>query len=453
MAKRWLLLIAVIALASWVGKFVVYNFVGTALAAYGRDEMSREAAVAYAPAKAEVYAALARYRLFRAEPGRAAAAVEDLRKAVAASPRDYRYWLALGRAYESGGEPERAEASLQRATELAPGYFEPRWALANSRLRAGRVEPALADFRLALALSGGSAPKPDYATVINAYAAVAEATGGGPEALERAAPTDAVSRAYLAGHLAERGARDAALDLWRRLPADDPESYRSLAFQLLHVTQTEGRFEDEREVWRRLLDLEGIAADAAEGGGNLITNPGFERAPLGDRYPLLDSPPTGFDWVVQPHPEVRARRDGSITRGGAAALRLTFAVPMRTIFQEVSQLVAVEPSRRYRLSFWAKTARLPEAAPFVELRDARRPDALSLRAPVPSGTTGWGEVILYFTTPPETRALRLVVRSPQLMEVNSTNVGEVWLDDFRLEQALDQRAEAKGDVPGGATWP
>jgi hypothetical protein len=216
------------------------------------------------------------------------------------------------------------------------------------------------------------------------------------------------------------------------LPERDLLTYRSLIFQLLHVGQTAGRFDDEREVWRRLESLEGLAESG--NNRNLITNHGLERAPMSERYRLLADPPTGFDWVIRPHREVRARRDNASSHSGAYALHLTFAAPMRSEFREVTQLIAVEPLTAYRLSYFVKTERLP-AAPFIELVDAARPELFALRSIVPGGTNDWREVTLNFTTPPGTRGLRLAICSPVLMEFNSANVGELWFDDFKLEKA------------------
>ncbi len=431
---RWLPLIAALALALLVGRWVISDFVGTALVAYGDSEESWEAAISFAPAKAEVLAARGRYLLYRVWPVRVAEAIGDLQRAVQASPRDYRFWLELGRAYESSGELLRAELALRRATELAPRHFEPRWVLANFRLRAGQPDQTLADFKAAIVLSGGSSLKPDRDVVFNVYQALARAVGKHLETLRRVTPDDSVSQTYLAAYLADHLSLDAALDLWQRLSSEDPDSYRSLCFQLLTLTQAAGRFQEGREVWRRFVALEGEAAPESEEENNLITNPGFERAPLSERYIWLAAPPLGFDWVMRPHAEVRARRSTSHPHTGAYALHLTFATPMRSEFQEITQLIAVEPSQAYRLSYFVKTERLPATAPYVELTDARQPGLFALRSTVPSGTTDWREMRLEFTLPPSTRGLRLAIRSPQLLELSLTHPGELWFDDFRLER-------------------
>lgn len=435
MPLRLILFLGVFIAAVLAGRAVLNDFIGQALIEYGDSEATREAAVAFAPGNPEVLSARGRYLLNRAEPARPAQAVADLERAVAISPRDYRYHVELSRAYEMNGDTAHAEQSLQRAVELAPRYFETRWALANLRLRAGKSDEALADFRAALELSGGFAYPPHQDAVLSAYSAITQALGPNLEALRKITPADTLAQTFLAGFLASTQGQagiDAALDLWRHLPQDNAHAWRRLTFQLLAYTQNANRFADERELWQSLLRHEGIESVS---DGNLMTNPGFEQQPVSERYQNYGAD-AGFDWVfAAPHPQVRARRDSTVARSGAQSLHLTFNSVMRAEFQHVSQMIAVEPARSYRLSFFVRTERMPENGPFVELTDAAQPGLFVLRAVVPGGSSDWREVGLAFTTLPGTHALRLVIRCPLLTEFSGTSVGQLWLDDFRLEEA------------------
>ncbi len=436
MPLRLILFIVVLLAAILTGRVVIRDFVGQALIAYGESAETRAAAVRYAPHNAEVLAARGRYLLYRAEPVQPAQAVAELQRAVAASPRDYRFHLELGRADEISGELTPAEQALQRAVELSPRYFESRWALANLRLRAGKNELAVDDFRAALALSGGFGLPPNAAAAASAYSTLTQALGPNLEVLKKITPADALSQTYLAEFLAGQQGQaglDAALDLWRRLPPGDAHAWRRLTFLLLAYTEGRSRFGDESELWRSLLRREGLDGALTE-SGNLMTNGGFEQVPVSAQFQRYDGAQAGFDWVfAAPHPQVRARRDDAVAHSGAQSLHLTFNAPMRAEFQGVSQLIAVEPSRQYRLTFQVRTERLPTGGPFIELRDAAQPALFALRAAVPDGTNDWRQVTLSFTTPATTRALRLIVCSPQLTEVSASSPGELWLDDCRLE--------------------
>jgi tetratricopeptide (TPR) repeat protein len=431
MLKRLPLLIAVIALAVWVGDFIVKNFLAASLIAYGEDGASRDRAVAYAPSNPLVVAARGKYLLYRAEPPREEEAIAELQRATLLAPRDYRFWLELGRAYENTGKTDLAEKALRRSVELAPRYFETRWAFANFLLRAGKTDVALDELRVAVELSGGIAPFPNHAATMNALNTVAGVLGNDFDALRGIVPADSVSQIYLAEFLANHDALDQALEIWRRSSADEHGHYRRLLFQLLPVTQSKGRFAEMREIWQSLMALEG--GDLDDSAGNLMINSGFELPPLSDKYPTLASPPTGFDWTVRHHPEVAARRDRLERHAGSYSLRLSFNSAMSSEFENVSQLILVEPAQTYRLSYFVKSKQIPsQEPPYVEIADAMDPASFNLRSPAPSGTTEWVEQSLVFSAPENTRAVRLTIRSPRLGVVDRLRIGEVWFDDFKL---------------------
>lgn len=443
MNKRLPLLIIVLALAGWAGNFIIKNFLAASLVVYGQRDgnqsESLNAAVGYAPANAEVLSARARYWLNQADPPRVAEAVADLRAAVQASPNDYRYWLELGKAYDANDQASDAEAAMLRATELAPRYFEARWALANLRLRAGKSEVSLEDFRQAVILSGslyGNAePPPDRSATLNAYNAIAGALGMNLGALRRITPPDSAAQAYLAEFLSSHDAMDQALEIWRRLPVEDSITYRTLVAQLTRELQAKNRFSEANAVWQKFSLAERFSAANSE--NNLITNGGFELAPLREKYAAEVDLGEGFDWVIRRHPEVRAVRSDLAARSGSFALHLSFNASMSAGFGEISQLIAVEPSQQYRLSYFVKTKNVPASpteTPFIGITDATNPALFNLNSVVPNGTNDWREQTITFSVPETTRGLRLTIHAPQLKTIDGLRIAELWLDDFKLSQ-------------------
>lgn len=438
MPKRLPLLIAVLALAVWAGNFIVKNFIASALIAYGQTGESLDAAARYAPTNAEVLAARARFLLNQADPPRVAEAITDLRQAVQISPNDYRYWLELGKAYDANSQATEAEAAMQRAIALAPRYFEARWALANLRLRTGKAEASLADFREAVALSGSlygkASPPPDRLATLNAYNAISGALGMNLEALRRVTPEHSAAKSYLAEFLSSHDAIDQALEIWRRLPADHLTSYRYLIAQLTRQLQAKNRFGEAREVWMKFSALEGVPTGDAN---NLIANPGFEQMPLREKYATEVDLGEGFDWVIRRHTEVRAIRSNLAAHSGSYVLHLSFNASMSSGFGEVSQLIAVEPLRQYRLSYFVKTKNVSSSlteTPFIGITDAANTALFNLRAVMPSGTNDWSEQAITFSVPESTRGLSLTIHAPQLKMIDNLRIAELWLDDFKLEK-------------------
>src|SRR5207237_8011895 len=97
---------------------------------------------------------------------------------------------------------------------------------------------------------------------------------------------------------------------------------------------------------------------------------------------------------------------------GRRSLRILFSASTQVEFHNVSQLVAVEPSTHYRLTYFVRTEELRSAATLIAMAaDASSPDtALASSAPVPSGTNEWQQVSFEFNTGPKTEAalIRLV---------------------------------------------
>ncbi len=428
MPKRLPLLITVIALAWLNSNFVIKNLIATSLIAYGEGVASRDLAVTYAPHNQTVRAARGKYLLYRADPPQPAEGIAELEGAANASPFDYRYWLELGRAYETNNQTAQAEQAFSRAQSLAPRYFETHWALANFYLRSGRTDQALRTFRQALELSGETINQTDPRAALNAYEAIVQALGVNLNALRQVAPPDVRAQAYLAKYLAENQALDPALETWRTLEPNltaNIQSCRPAIFGLLAATQAAGRFTDARSVWQSFLRAEGRAAELSN--DNLLSNASFEHAPIFEDFPDLAD---GFDWRLRPHAEVQARRDDLLAHSGRCALHLSFAARMKSEFEHVSQLVSAGPQQIYRLCYFVKTSRVSDPAPFIEITDAQQLGLFSIRSALPTGTNDWREQTLVFTTPADTRGLRLTIRAPQTLAVNNA---EVWLDDFRLE--------------------
>jgi cytochrome c-type biogenesis protein CcmH/NrfG len=417
-----ILFLIALALALVSGTFIVKQLLASSLIAFSDEAESRALAVNYAPFNPQVLAAHGKYLLYRAEVSQPAEGLARLESAVKASPFDFRFWLELGRGYESDNQLARAERTYQQAQTLAPRYFETHWALANFYLRNTRTEEALRAFRTALELSGEKVGETDARAALNAYEAVAQGLGMNLGALRQIAPPDARAQAYLAKYLAEHQALDAALEIWRGLPASVQRERQDILPSVLAAAQTSGRFQEARELWRTSALSNGAPDWEVL---NLIYNGGFEREFI--------TSPAGFDWQPTSHTEVLLRRDDAQAHAGRYVWRMTFAAQMKSELNGPAQLLVVEPNKPYRLRFFAKTTKVPDNAPFIELTDAERPQLFAVRAPVPTGTQDWREVVLTFTTPAETRALRLAIRAPQLTEVNTGRIAEVWLDDLSLQ--------------------
>ncbi len=105
-----------------------------------------------------------RYRLGQAyvDAGDPLAAARVLEPAVDGGSTSAALWLVLAQAYVASSRLRPAHRACERVVELAPTDDYARFGLGRALERQGRRAEALAQYRLAFALS----PKPDYAEAL-----------------------------------------------------------------------------------------------------------------------------------------------------------------------------------------------------------------------------------------------------------------------------------------------
>ncbi|HLL73799.1 MAG TPA: tetratricopeptide repeat protein [Pyrinomonadaceae bacterium] len=444
--RRVLLVVPMVVAAAAGVWFAARWCVGHELALWAPEVegMSRASLVAtaarLAPDDPQTHFTLARLGDRSFLPGELPAAVARYERAAALSPNDYRLWVDLGRARSAAGDADGAERALRRATELAPNYPGPRWYLGNLLLREGRTEEAFDQLRRA----GDANPEVFRPQIFNmAWGAF----GGDIRRLGELAGDSVESRSALAEYLIGRERLDDALAVWRGFEgAELTEDQIKVGIRLRDTLAKAKRFHDALAVERVLRP--------ASGPGPLpeierVTNGGFEDTvgPPGQHL---------FEWQVVPAGGAQMNLDAGVPRGGARSLRILFESSGKLEFNNVSQLVAVRPSARYRLEYYFRTEGLKSA---VSLRtvvsDAAAEPAQTLGAsePLPMGATeGWRPVTIEFTTGPRTEAVLIAVMREQCDEAVCPIFGRVWYDNFNLQRIggaagprAGQRADSGGD--------
>lgn len=441
MRPRHFLPIPFFLLALYTGWQVAVGYLAEVLVSMGDGGSTRDLAVEYAPGDPRVLVAKGKYLLFRAETIDSHAGIESLREAVRRSPTDYRYWLELGRGYESTGAMVPASHAFHRAIELAPQYFETHWTLANFQLRQGRIEESLARFRRALQLSevGGGRTNPRAA--LNVYQVLTGRLGLDPALLARVTPEDRLGRIALAQFLLDQGVIDPALTIMRQEAQEDDPPTRSLLLTLLEQTQQESRFGEAREVWHRLRHLLGRPPLVGRSTDEGIENGGFEVAPLAEELPILRQSRLGFDWLLNPHPQVAVRRDDARPLRGARSLSLLFAIPMESPYEHLSLLAATTPGQVHRLRVWVRATQLPAEPPWIEVQNAARPEDLLAEVRLPRQQEEPRELSVDFEVPEAMGAVRLLLRTPAYRTVNSLERAALWIDEVSLRPVIDERRE------------
>ena len=140
-----LLIVLLLAAGVW-SYFVVRWYIGNTLAEYFNPTESNlrvaEMARSLAPNDPLTHWRVAQVEQKSLPLDQQAQSLAEYEKAIALSPNDYRFWMALGTASEQAGDPAKAERALKQAVALAPAYAYPHWYLGNLFLRDGRYDEA-----------------------------------------------------------------------------------------------------------------------------------------------------------------------------------------------------------------------------------------------------------------------------------------------------------------------
>ncbi len=354
---------------------------------------------------------------------RLAIALDELRAATRMSPDDYRVWLALGRGLDRGGQTAEARRAFERAVDLAPQHFDPRWAFGNYLLRAGMRDGSFAQMRLALGNRPSALPLVfDYAW--NVYQ-------GDGRAIAAALDPPREVKAPLVALLVNRGRVDDALALWREMGSRHASDAQRVAEALFNA----GHFSKSYDVWNSVEVVDRPTSDP----NSLIANGGFERRlTLNDKTPFLA-------WQIRPTPGVKVTLDRKEPRAGQQSLRAGFGAQGNAAFAIAAQTVTVKPSTSYLLTFSVRSEELESlSTPVIEVFDSAYDlvGGKRVRAatqPLPNGDSGWTDYQLEFTTNANTEAVTIRIQRPPCPEPPCPIDGSLWFDEFKLSEKGNAR--------------
>lgn len=339
--------------------------------------------------------------------------VRLLEQMVRVSPYDFRWWIELGRGYEQAERPDDAERALRRSVDLAPEYTFPRWQLGNFYLRQGRTDDAFAE--LMKTTEKSSVYREQVFSLAWDYfdkdpARVESLAGDAPD-----------MRASLAMFYAVRGAASDALRNWNLLPEEqknaDPKLPRIMAQGLY----------DKRN-FRVAVEFARQAGIDPESAADTLTNGGFEK--------FIGSPDeTLFGWKVnRGDGKLDVMPDSGTKREGARSLRVQFRGYDKMEFYNIFQVVAVQPSTNYRLTFWVRTENLRSGGPpLLQLINSNDDTRIAASEPFTVGTADWEQRTIDFTTPENCEGI--TIRTSRVFcGEGCPIVGTMWYDDMALSR-------------------
>ncbi len=342
-----------------------------------------------------------------------AESIRNFQEAVRRSPKNYRWWIELGRAYEQAERYEEAERSFKQAVELAPAYTFPQWQIGNFLLRQDRVDEAFAHLT--------TATEKSIVYREQVYALAWDYFDKDPQRVEQIAANTPSARVSLAQFYAQRGAAGDSLRIWNTIPEAEKARHPQI---LKNITQ----YLYTKRFYRQTVDFARQSGIDPEVKAETISNAGFEKG-LGDTEGTL------FGWKAnRSDSKIEIQADSVVRAEGQRSLKITFKNYAKNDLYNVSQLVAVQPSARYRLTFMLRVENLRTGGePVMEVVDANS-DIMLVRTPrFPLGSQEWQQMTLEFTVPEKCDGITIRTARETCGE-NCPISGMVWLDNFTLER-------------------
>lgn len=406
-------IVAAVLAALWVGWFSISERLGGMLAVLtpasseGASDIA-DFALTLAPGDPEVNGLAASTR---ADAETTAAIYE---RTVRLAPRDQRWRVALGRAYEQAGKIDAAEAEFKEAVSLAPNYGFPRWHLGNFYLRQDREAEAFAELK--------RASEDHHSFRDQVFSLAWDYFGRDAAQVERNSAENPETWAFLARFFAARGAGENAVSVWNRLSEADKEKYRDIGKWTVRDLMARNSFAEALEISRQLGETK-----ASPGA---VTNPSFE-SPIDVSGDL-----PSFGWELKPgEPRVEAAVDSRVKRTGDRSFRIAFKGYSKPSFADLFQMVVVEPNRDYVLRFHVRTEGLSgEGGPLMQVANVIDNATLAASDAYLPDRGEWTEVAVRFSTPANCRAISIrTVRG--FCGESCMLTGSLWYDDFALTAA------------------
>jgi len=180
-----------------------------------------------------------------------------------------------------------------------------------------------------------------------------------------------------------------------------------------------GAFKEAFEVWKS------IQPTVPESGPSIYDG-GFEGT--------LSFGESGFAWRVPRNLQATSiAQDTSQPHSGAKNLRIDFNGDANG---GISQYVALEPSRRYKINFAARSQDVVTGGlPYILVSTPSGSfQPLGRSAPLPKGTSAWQPYSFEFMTPPGISAVLLSLVRESCSSSPCPIFGSVSLDSFSIEQ-------------------
>jgi hypothetical protein len=344
--------------------------------------------------------------------------LRQLRRATELSPFEARYWSDLAWVCELSNDTPCATQAVEQAVKLSPTTPQIHWAAANTFLRTGQRDAAMAEFRHLLELD------PTYAPAT--FHICAGSLGDPQLILQKVLPPGKDPRLRLAylQFLITNELDEQARQVWAQAVATGTPFPLPLAAPYIDHLLDLGHVEEAQGAWQDLEKLGIVPKPGADQEGNLVYNGDFEQTPLG----------TGLDWRDQPGPSIALDLADPSAHSGKRAVRVDFTVSRNEGHMLLYQIVPVASNQAYLLTAYGRSQDITsDSGPRLQVLDPVHSAGPNVESEPTVGTTPWHQISLKFCTGPATKLVRLSLLRERGRNFPTEITGSFWLDTVVLK--------------------
>jgi tetratricopeptide (TPR) repeat protein len=324
-------------------------------------------------------------------------------------PADYRLWSQLGLLRDQTGDTPGALLAFDEALKRAPYYAQPRWDRGNVLLRSNQYEAAFKELNAAAGSNQDLIP-----SLIDIAWGLSR---GDVKLTEELAQINSEKKHLaFAKLLARNGKAQEAIAQFGSAGKVPEALKRELTDQLI----ARQAFKEAFDVWKTTQ-----GNSSGNDSAPSIYDGGFEGTLAFDEG--------GFAWRVPRELQAMSIvQDSTQPHSGAKNLRIDFS---GNAIGGISQVIALEPSRRYRINFAARSQDIVTGGlPYIVVSTPSGvSQPLGRSAPLAKGTSGWQSYSFEFSTPPGISGVLLGLGRETCSTSPCPIFGSVFLDSFSLE--------------------
>lgn len=333
--------------------------------------------------------------------GEMAEAEELYKRALVHNSLHVPAWLGLAELQNDRGKKAESRAILDYVDPLSAGINRWRWEKALLTYQMGRYDILAKDLAWIIEKIPGKSQQDALKMAFSLWETPTEL-------LDRIGRQNIL---HLFSHASRTKEVDTALAYWPQIEEMGVDAHRQEVLVFLDSLIQDGRVAQAVPIWKRYFT-----------DGQLLYNGSFDQEPTNIAFDWRVGKPKGSTWRIEA---------GSANE--EPAMRLHFSGTDNISYSHLSQIVPLEPGKKYQLNGRAKTDKLTtDQRPFLEVVgfQCTMPQA---RTKIMAESQPWTAFSLLFDVPEECRAVQVRVRREPSDHLDNLLAGDLWLKDMAIE--------------------